>query len=263
MSPKLSEFSYGFALVDELIHWHGTPISAVPIYPSLYQEGTLGYDVALDRGGVPLFLQFKLSHYMKRGTAKEVRENKIQAPFYRMHLHQRNHSNQHHLLLALEAAGHQVYYVAPEFYEVSSLNRAYLDHQVRNRSRFVPPSHIGPLPDDRPHHISFRRDQPGSFVFCSTPERREGTMSGRQFDLSLRQSVEKRGQHSLTKDGLVQLLQDMHAPLGKLFSGHEKMEAFLMERHGPLGQIAYLSHVFYGSTFLLVQSQKLDDSGTP
>ena len=82
MDTDISEFSYGFALVDELINRGGWPITAVPVYPSLFDEGRLGYDVALERGGVPVFLQFKLSHYMVRKTAKEVRKG-LTTPLYR------------------------------------------------------------------------------------------------------------------------------------------------------------------------------------
>ena len=66
MKPDIAEFNYGYALTDELIHWHGAGITAVPIFPSLYDEGQPGggYDVKLDRGGIPLFLQFKLSDCM-------------------------------------------------------------------------------------------------------------------------------------------------------------------------------------------------------
>ncbi len=68
MKPEMSEFSYGYALTDELIHWHGTSLTAAPIFPSLYQEGKSGggYDVMLQRSGIPLFLQFKLADQMVR-----------------------------------------------------------------------------------------------------------------------------------------------------------------------------------------------------
>ena len=66
MKPQISEFSYGYALTDELIHWHGTNLTAAPIFPSLYQEGQVGggYDLMLQRPGLPLFLQFKLADCM-------------------------------------------------------------------------------------------------------------------------------------------------------------------------------------------------------
>ena len=49
MKPNISEFIYGYALTSELISWHGTSITAAPVFPSLYQEGQAGggYDVML------------------------------------------------------------------------------------------------------------------------------------------------------------------------------------------------------------------------
>ena len=75
MKPNLSEFSYGYALTDELIHRHGLPLIAAPVFPSLYQEGQPGggYDLLLERPGFPLFLQFKLADRMVKGTANEVK----------------------------------------------------------------------------------------------------------------------------------------------------------------------------------------------
>ena len=108
MRPDISEFSYGYALTDELIHWHGTPLTAAPIFPSLYREGRPrkgepgGYDIMLQRPGLPLFLQFKLSHCMIRKSAKEFDDIIFTPPFYRMHLSPAKHSKQHEMLLDLE-----------------------------------------------------------------------------------------------------------------------------------------------------------------
>jgi hypothetical protein len=112
MNPQISEFSYGYAVTDELIHVHGTPITAAPVFPSLIQEGQPGggYDLRLDRVGVPLFLQFKLAHCMVRDTATEAAQGCLQVPFYRMYLYASRHSDQHQMLLDLETAGNEVYY---------------------------------------------------------------------------------------------------------------------------------------------------------
>src|SRR5215472_9386227 len=101
MKPNISEFSYGYAVVDELIHWLGTPVKAAPVFPSLYQEGQDGggWDVKLDRGGIPLFLQFKRSDGMKARSATEWRNESYSNPYYRMYLRKRNHSIKHEMLL--------------------------------------------------------------------------------------------------------------------------------------------------------------------
>ncbi|MEN6487902.1 MAG: hypothetical protein ABFD66_03310, partial [Smithella sp.] len=112
MRPDISEFSYGYALTEELIHWHGTELTAAPFFPSLYQEGQEGggYDLMLERPGMLLFLQFKLSDCMVRNTAREVKDGIFSAPCYRMHIRPARHSQQHEMLLKLENDGNEVYY---------------------------------------------------------------------------------------------------------------------------------------------------------
>jgi len=96
MKPLLSEFSYGYAITEELAAGSVPPLTAAPIFPSLIAEGALGYDVELPFFGAPLFLQFKLSDKLVRHTAAEAREFGI--PYFRFHLRSRRHSLQHDLL---------------------------------------------------------------------------------------------------------------------------------------------------------------------
>lgn len=64
MDPDFSEFSYGYCVTDDLINGRGMAVKAAPVFPSLIQEGKKdgGYDVRLERPGLPLFLQFKLAY---------------------------------------------------------------------------------------------------------------------------------------------------------------------------------------------------------
>lgn len=73
MQSKISEFSYGFALINELVGW--VNLQAAPIFPSLLEEGKEGggYDVKLDAPGIPLLIQFKRSECMTRRSAKEFK----------------------------------------------------------------------------------------------------------------------------------------------------------------------------------------------
>ena len=87
----------------------------------------------LQRPGIPLFLQFKLSHCMVRNTAQEVICGMLTSPFYRMHMRPTRHSDQHEMLLELEDKGNEVYYSAPAFHTSVEFNDAYLSHQVRTR----------------------------------------------------------------------------------------------------------------------------------
>jgi len=40
MTPEISEFSYGFALTNEIVGWAN--LKAPPIFPSLVEEGKVG-----------------------------------------------------------------------------------------------------------------------------------------------------------------------------------------------------------------------------
>ena len=100
MRPDISEFSFGFALTDEIINGTTFPLSAAPFFPSLIQEGRSGgYDVRLDRPGMPLFLQFKLSDCMVSRGAKEIKDLRLfsDPPFYRMKLRPSRYSRQHQI----------------------------------------------------------------------------------------------------------------------------------------------------------------------
>ena len=52
---EYSEFSFGYAFTENLIRSSATGPSTAPRFPSLVEEGGLGYDVEIDDGGVPVF----------------------------------------------------------------------------------------------------------------------------------------------------------------------------------------------------------------
>ena len=127
MTPDISEFSYGFALTQELIKI-ADPLRAAPIFPSLIEEGRAGggYDVNLDIPGFPLFIQFKRSDCMKRRSAREAAPPfNLNPPFYRMKITERSRSAQHEMLLDLDDGTNEVFYAAPLFHTVEELNAAY------------------------------------------------------------------------------------------------------------------------------------------
>jgi hypothetical protein len=168
--PEISEFSYGFALTNEVVGW--LELSAAPIFPSLLEEGKAGggYDVKLDRPGAPLYLQFKRSECMTRRSAREYRSildqgGQLQVPFYRFPITEATKSDQHELLLALDTGPNQVFYVAPRFHRLHEINDAWRSNAVASRSVFVAPSEIGSLDDER-HTVAF--DRLGSWI-CSDP----------------------------------------------------------------------------------------------
>lgn len=170
MVPEISEFSYGFALTNELVRW--AELSAAPIFPSLVAEGGPGggYDVKLDRPGAPLFLQFKRSECMTRRSAREWKMVKdlggrLSIPFYRFPITQALKSDQHELLLALDTTPNLVFYAAPRFHALGEIDQAWQDAAVSARSVFVAPSEIGSLDEDR-HCVAF--DAARTWI-CSEP----------------------------------------------------------------------------------------------
>ncbi len=169
MTPEISEFSYGFALTNELVGW--TPLNAAPIFPSLIEEGKAdgGYDVKFDKPGAPLFLQFKRSDCMKYRSAREIKKYGLPLvpDFYRFPITARKKSFQHTSLVTLDDGINEVFYVAPRFHKHSEINDAWAKQKVAERSVFVPPSAIGLIYDDDAHYVSF--DENRTF-FCSEPK---------------------------------------------------------------------------------------------
>lgn len=254
MQPDFSETSYAFALMSELADWPNQPLMAAPVFPSLQEEGNLGYDAMINRGGMPMFLQFKLSEVMVKRSAMEVRRRFIShPPFYRMKLHSRAKSRQHELLLNLEWRCGNVFYAAPEFHTQNDLNQAYINRTVSQQSRFTAPREIGGFTDDEPHHIAFERGVPG-FVFCSEPESKEGSMNG---------------------DGLASIILERFSPLyGSTLAGHlreivahlirdltkggligQRRFAQMVERLTPLEFISHVVRTYYGAEMLFVMKK--------
>ena len=176
MTAEISEFSYGFALTNEIIGW--LPLRAAPIFPSLIEEGKAGggYDVKLDAPGVPLYLQFKRADCMLRKSAAEIRDYNLplSLPFYRFKITETGKSDQHDMLLALDDGSCVVMYAAPRFHQLTEINHAWGNNEVASRSIFVKPSVVGPL-DSESHHVAY---DDASAHLCSEPKQIEFVDSG-------------------------------------------------------------------------------------
>jgi len=158
MKPDISEFSYGFALTSELVSRFGLKTAGAPTFLTQPAEGKAGggWDVKLP--GLPVFLQFKRSDYLKTSIAKDY--NWFRGPYYRFKLRARRHSQQHDLLLDFEAAGNLVLYAAPMFHTPTELGQAFTRSQVIKQSAFVSPMKIGPILDLKEHSLSFAPGNP-------------------------------------------------------------------------------------------------------
>ena len=166
MKPFISEFSYGYALTQELAGGILGSLVAAPIFPSLISEGRAGggYDLQLPIQGRALFLQFKLSDCMINANAREWSFWKKQ--YYRMYLYSDSKSMQHQLLINLEKLDNDVFYAAPIFHKLEEMNDAYLQKKIFESTVFISPSEIGSLPDSRNHYIVFVPNDSSAY-FCS------------------------------------------------------------------------------------------------
>ena len=254
MKPNISETSYGYALTDELINRQNMPINSAPIFPTLYQEGQNGggYDLLLDRPGLPLFLQFKLSDYLSRTNASEM--NIFNNPYYRMYITKRNHSNQHQMLHELELNNelNEVFYTAPLFHEPEELNDAYLNGNVSNRSLWIHPSQIGLLPDDEQHYVVF--DSPTNWHMCSEPKKMDFNVTFEKMTDELIQNLHKNGD-KFTREYVrdlsfyIEEISQTKIDISQNLKNHAKQA--LSNSH-PIQKISFYSRVFLNSEFYIV-----------
>jgi hypothetical protein len=175
MKAEFSEFTYGFSLVNELAK--AMSLSAVPIFPSLLEEGKKGggYDAKLKgKSGIILNLQFKLSDWMKASNAREIGipGHTMTLPYYRFEITSKRISEQQSLLLALEAIEPFTFYAAPAFHTNEEINTHWLSSAVAKNSVYMQPSKVGVLPDLKPHRICFDKalKSKGKAYFFSEPQ---------------------------------------------------------------------------------------------
>ena len=254
---QFSEFSYGYCLTEDLIVGQDMPLTAAPVFPSLIEEGQpgIGYDVRFDRPGVPLFLQFKLVHQMVRGNANEAKRGHFQPPFYRMHLRPQLISDQHQSLLSLEQAGNDVFYVAPGFHTAMDLNINYAQRRVWDRSFRINPTLIGPLPDDRAHHVTFQQPS-GTWRFYSDEPSKEGRAPETgEIAGSLRRRIIERGERNLREQ-----IEELDARLQAIVKARniernerERVDIRELGDHvDPLRRVAYIARQFFDCQMLFV-----------
>lgn len=261
MKPDVSEFSYGYALTEELIHQSGLPITAAPLFPSLIAEGQSGggYDVHLPFVGFPLFLQFKLSYCMVKRSAHECQIGLFKPNFYRMHLRPLKHSQQHDLLLDLEGKGYPVYYAAPHFHLPEELNDAYMKGQVVNRSVFFKPSDIGALPDQNEHHVSFKAGHP-AYLFSEPKKFREESQSRKQLDDDLLEGFWRYPTIDGGRDSLSKLANDLLSCIKERVYELDWIQTEAIRELGqlePRYQIGYIARTFFGCDVILIKPNQM------
>ncbi|WP_421849313.1 hypothetical protein [Marinomonas sp.] len=260
MKPDFSEFSYGYAVTEELASSLNARLVGSPIFPSLYAEGQKGggYDVKLPTSGTALFLQFKLSDYLERANAKEHRDGVMDVPYYRMHIRPTKHSDQHNLLLGLEDSGESVFYIAPEFHLPRELNDYYLNKTVIRNSAAFAPKDIGVMPDDDDHYLVF--DKASSIAHRCSEEPKEVRKSSLSngFRALLMQrdvrhiDVNERNLRSLASN-MLEVLESSESRLKKYrksidIDGIKR----IVDERDPVSGISYMARTFYDSELVIM-----------
>jgi hypothetical protein len=225
--PEISEFSYGFALTNELVG--RAQLRSAPIFPNLVEEGRVGggYDVRLDMPGVPMFLQFKRADCMTTRNAGEIQKGaNLSTPFHRFHLMDGTRSDQHRLLLRLDNGTNEVYYAAPRFHRFSEINSAWNANEITTRSIFVTPRQIGRL-SLGPHTIAYD----GTRAYCCSDPREVEFVNndGLLRTLTLRLRQEKQS----LREQLPHLVSGAKIAAQPIQDSEEKMEGMALERALP------------------------------
>ena len=171
-----SEFSFGYAFTENLVRSSVSGASSAPCFPNLVEEGSLGYDVKIEGGGVPFFFQYKLPERMVRASAGEISKHGLDVqglplPFFRMYLMKRESSRQHELLVELEERySNSVFYAAPFIVGRRAFNSAYAAVSVHEQSALFSPREIGRLPDGEQHVVAYHPQLSWGWL-CSEPKR--------------------------------------------------------------------------------------------
>lgn len=252
MKPDFSEFSYGYALTDNMRRSGLGEFTAAPVLPSLIAEGAAGggYDLAVPIDGVPMLMQFKVPDVLTRRTARMP--GGFETPYYRMHLRPSRHSDQHQLLLEHEAAGRSVFYACPRFHTNDVLNTHFLDDLVYFQSFLIKPSDVGELPDEDDHCVAYRAIGNGH-VFQSQAKSLVGAFDSKHVETELQRSVPER----VTRDEMEQQFAEVRdRTLSMVEQGRTgKKVANTVDRIRhvrPIRAAAYLVRVFLDCELFVV-----------
>lgn len=188
MRNEITEFSFAYAFTEEFVRYMDYELDFAPYIPNLKEEGKVSYDLKVS-WGIPLFIQFKLSEFIKvlSSRVKEYNKGIFTTPFYRFELRTYKDDGQHNKLVDLNASGEVVSYVAPIFHELDDFNNFYLSQRIIDNSIILEPKSIGKYTDRKSHHISFT-SQTDSEKF-SEPERLEGKFDFRHFRQSILNNI--------------------------------------------------------------------------
>jgi hypothetical protein len=170
LHERLSEFSYGYGVtreVEALLARGGVKVA--PFLPSLVHEATLGFDVAFQKPGAVLMLQFKLGQSLTRFVPGP--RPLLDKVFWRFNIETGEVGGQFATLLDAELNGADAFYVAPRLIDWNGYMGAFEKDAVLASSVIIRPSSIRAALDaisapDGPHRIVY--DSQRAYA-CSTP----------------------------------------------------------------------------------------------
>lgn len=167
MEPGFNELQFAYGCTRELEDgtWFIPPLG-IPYFPTLYKEKILGYDVAFPGLVAPVFLQYKVAHYMKRTSAREY--SLFGGPYFRFKIYPATRSPQHNQLVALARKQPFVFYCAPGFAEYQAYQNLHRDKKIAQHSVFFPCSFLPQNSGNDVHNIVYTINPPISY-WCSEP----------------------------------------------------------------------------------------------
>jgi hypothetical protein len=145
LHERLSEFSYGFGVTREAEGYlRSVGLRTTPFLPSLIHEASIGCDVAFQKPGALLLLQFKLGQQLSRYRREYPGQliPFLSRPFWRFAIDTLEVDGQFDLLRKAERSSAEVYYVAPKFAQWDEYATYYQSGQVLTNSLMVAPSQI-------------------------------------------------------------------------------------------------------------------------
>lgn len=258
MKATFSEFSFGYALTQEIAALFKSRLGQAPIFPSQVEEGREGggYDVKFDFG-YPLFLQFKLSEHMVHPNAFEW--CLFNEKYYRFKIWAKRNSAQHELLLDLEDDHDLVFYAAPAFRDVEQLNNAYFGRDVSECCAFVSPQEIGRFDDDGQHRVVFNQDLSDAYA-CSKEREIDVIAGGEEFVELVSENMFELEPRAVNEETFQQITDDLLGRLrglGQIAKRREDLGVASDAIDGLRGmseasQAAYIARVFYQCELMIL-----------
>lgn len=148
-----TSFLHEIAIEIENTDFHGRTIGRTS-FPTLVEEGSLGYDAKFDKKGRPLFIQTKIPEYLRRKDAKEY--GHFGKPYFRFDVYPERKSKQHNLLIDLgRRFRNSVFYVGPLFHTEKQFDSIVASRKIIKNSKFISTTNLKPNKDDDEHVICY------------------------------------------------------------------------------------------------------------